>query len=93
VGETNPNLVSGLGFGVVPGDELEDRRRGGDLRFGRLQDRIPAGRAPGGEGLAEVGPGAVRSIPVDRTFAVPTARSSRHNPESSTALALGLALL
>jgi hypothetical protein len=33
-------------------------------------------------------PGAVRGIPVDRTLAVSTARSSRHNPESSTALAL-----
>jgi hypothetical protein len=29
-------------------------------------------------------PGAIRRIPVDRTFAVPTARRSRHNPDCST---------
>ena len=28
-------------------------------------------------------PGAVRSVPVDRTFAVPTARSSRHTADST----------
>jgi hypothetical protein len=38
-------------------------------------------------------PGAVRRISVDRTFAVPTARSSRHMPDSTPSLALGLALL
>src|SRR5882672_3824750 len=37
-------------------------------------------------------PSAVRRIPVDRTFAVPAARSSRHVPDSTPALALGLAL-
>ena len=29
-------------------------------------------------------PGTVRDIPVDRTFAVPTAHRSRHNPDCST---------
>ena len=38
-------------------------------------------------------PGAVRSIPVDRTFAVPTARSSRHTADGTPTLALGLAPL
>ena len=39
----NPaTLVCGLGFGLVLGGELEDPRRGDYLRFGRLQDRIPA---------------------------------------------------
>ena len=50
-------LVAGLGFGVTFGSELENCCRGGDLWLGRLQDRIPAGGAPGGECLAEVGPG------------------------------------
>jgi hypothetical protein len=38
-------------------------------------------------------PGTVRRIAVDRAFAVPTARSSRHMPDSTPTLALGLALL
>ena len=37
-------------------------------------------------------PGAVRLVAVDRTFAVPTARSSRYSPDCSTGLALSLAL-
>jgi hypothetical protein len=45
--------VSSLWLGVALLDKLEDFRRGGDLRLWLLQDRIPAGRVPGGEGLAE----------------------------------------
>jgi hypothetical protein len=48
--------VSGLGFCVAFGGELEDLRCGGDLRLGRLEDRIWFGRIPGGESLAEVVP-------------------------------------
>src|SRR5437660_9001318 len=51
--------------------------------------REPSGRQPSIWRL----PGAVRSVPIDRTFAVPTARSSRHTADSTPTLALGLALL
>ena len=37
-------LASGLGFHLVPGGELKDLRRRGDLRFRRLQNRIPPRR-------------------------------------------------
>ena len=47
-------LASGLGFDVVLCGELEDPGRGGDLRFGRLQDRILAGRLHSAEGSAMV---------------------------------------
>ena len=47
-------LVPGLGFDVVLCGELEDSGRGGDLRFGRLQDRLLAGRLHSAEGLAVV---------------------------------------
>lgn len=45
-------LASGLGFDVVLGGELEDLRRWGDLRLGRLQNRIPPRRPQGGRRLA-----------------------------------------
>lgn len=42
----NPaRLVCGLGFDVVLGGKLQDPRRGDDLRFWRLQDRILASTA------------------------------------------------
>jgi hypothetical protein len=44
-------LASGLGFDVVLCGELEDAGRGGDLRFGRPQNRVLAGRLDGAEGL------------------------------------------
>ena len=51
----NPaTLVCGLGFDVVLGGKLENPRRGIDRRFGRLQDRIPAGYLPALEGVADV---------------------------------------
>ena len=52
-------LASGLGFDVVLCGEVEDSGRGGDLRFGRLQDRILAGRLHGAEGLPWSSPGTI----------------------------------
>src|SRR6185312_10800869 len=65
-----------------------------DLGLGAPGDLAPDARtvrAPAERDGAH--PGAVRSVPVDRTFAVPTARSSRHTADSTPTLALGLALL
>jgi hypothetical protein len=58
--------VRGLVFCVALAGELEDRGRRGDLGFGWLQDRLPARRPQGGEGLAEASPDqvlAVRHLP------------------------------
>ena len=48
--------VSGLGFRVAFGGELDDLGRWGDLRLGRLKDRVPPGRPPCEKGLAQVLP-------------------------------------
>jgi hypothetical protein len=46
--------VSGLGRRVAFGGELEDPRRGGDLRLWRLEDRIAPRRIPVGECRTQV---------------------------------------
>ena len=51
--------TSSLGFDIVLGGELEDSRRGSDLRFWWLQDRIWVGCLPAGEGITEVAPNRV----------------------------------
>src|SRR6516225_2418490 len=71
---------------AVPGRAaLCSAPQSGDLPPDPLAVRTPAER----DGTY---PGAVRLVAVDRTFAVPTARSSRHSPDCSTGLALSLAL-
>ena len=48
-----------VGLGVVLRSELKNSRRGDDLRFGRLQDRILAGCWPARESTAESTPNRV----------------------------------
>src|ERR1035441_6247727 len=48
--------VSGLRRRVAFGGELEDPRRGGDLRLRRLKDRIAPRRIPAGECRTQVLP-------------------------------------
>src|ERR1700748_77734 len=65
-----------------------------DLGLGASGDLPPDARTvrpPAGRDRTD--PGAVRRIPVDRAFAVPSARSNRDMPDSTPTLALGLALL
>jgi hypothetical protein len=49
-----PLSFPGFNVGLTVHDALQDPRRGTDLRFGRLQDRIAGRSGPGGERLAEV---------------------------------------
>ncbi len=73
-GDHRPQLVAVVDLGG-PGAGVTLRRI-----------REPSGRQP-----IEMAPksGAVRGIAVDRTLAVPTARSSRHTPDGTPTLALG----
>ncbi len=77
-------LQPSVRFGLELLELLPDLRLGAP---GRLPPDPRTVRTPAERDGAH--PGAVRRIAVDRTFAVPTARSSRHKPGSTPTLALG----
>jgi hypothetical protein len=55
-------LACGLGFDVVLGSALKDLRRWGDLRRGRLQDRIPPRRLQVGRCRVGAIPGRILAV-------------------------------
>ena len=87
-----PQAAIRHGADVGPPDRAE--RHEGPVPVGPLVGAVPAGFGTDrvARMVASVGFAVRGDRAVDRTFAVPTARSSRHKPHSTRALALGLAL-